>query len=233
MKIGVIVVAAGSGKRMGGRVPKGFMAFRGKPLFAHCLEAFRRTAGVCDVVLVVPPGRLEWVLRKHAKAVWAGGVTKLVTGGERRQDSVGRGLGGLAPECDVGLVHDAARPCVTARLATAVARAALKWGAAVPGLPRQGTGKRGRGGRAVETPDRAGLVAVQTPQGVRAALLRRAYARGLARRDATDDVQLVERLGGRVQVVPGEPRNLKITSREDRALAEYFCTSRFGGSARA
>jgi 2-C-methyl-D-erythritol 4-phosphate cytidylyltransferase len=224
MRVGAIILAAGAGRRFGGRVPKTFQKLLGKPLFLHCLPAFRSAA---ERVLVVPPGRLDWVVGRFGREL-VKHVTALVEGGERRQDSVERGLAAISDSCDVVLVHDSARPFVTPALVMRVAAAAARWGAAVPGLPLRDTVKQVRGHRVVSTPDRASLVAVQTPQGVRTGWLREAYRQGASLSDATDDVQLVERLGRRVVVVAGEPHNLKITSRGDVAAAEYIQASRHG-----
>jgi 2-C-methyl-D-erythritol 4-phosphate cytidylyltransferase len=222
MRIGVIVLAAGLGKRLGAGTPKGFVDLAGRPIFSHCLAVFRGIREVADIILVVPPGSVDSTLKRHGGLLAAGGVTKVLAGGRRRQDSVERGLGMVSRGCDLVLVHDAARPFVTRELALAVARAAARTGAAVPGLPVRETVKQVARGRITATPDRSSLVAVQTPQGIRASLLRLAYARGMGRADATDDVQLVERLGRPVALVPGDPANLKITSREDLQTAEYL-----------
>jgi 2-C-methyl-D-erythritol 4-phosphate cytidylyltransferase len=225
MRVGVIILAAGAGRRMGAKVPKAFLPLAGRPLFLHCLAAFRAMG---DRVLVVPRGQAGLVVRRYEKELIREGIGKVAEGGGRRQDSVERGLAVLDPACDVVLVHDAARPFVTAALARAVARQAARRGAAVPGLPARDTIKQVRGGRVAGTLDRSRLIAVQTPQGIRASWLREAYARGLGRRDATDDVQLVERLGRGVAWVPGDPANFKITSREDLGVAEYLFTRRRG-----
>jgi 2-C-methyl-D-erythritol 4-phosphate cytidylyltransferase len=226
MSIGVIVVAAGAGRRFGGRLPKAFQELCGKPLFLHCIAAFGRLPGLGEIVLVVPKGRVSWVERRFGAAAARSGISKIVEGGARRQDSVGCGLAALGSTCDVVLIHDAARPFVTTELASRVARATRRHGAAVPALALRDTVKRVKAGIVKETPDRASLVSVQTPQGVRAALLRRAYAGGHADEDATDDVQLVERLGERVVTVAGDPLNLKITSRPDLLQADYILTLR-------
>jgi 2-C-methyl-D-erythritol 4-phosphate cytidylyltransferase len=149
------------------------------------------------------------------------GRVVLVAGGEERQDSVRRGLEALG-DADVVLVHDAARPLVPRRVIDAVIDATLRSGAAVPVVPVADTVKRVESDGAVgETLPRDDLRLAQTPQGFRTGLLRAAYAR--AEREGfrgTDDASVVERAGGRVVVVPGSPRNLKITTPEDLRLAE-------------
>jgi len=209
MRVSVILLAAGLGRRMGGKRPKAFLALGGKPLYIHSLEVFQSLKEVRQIVLVVPRGvRVP------------GGVE----GGLRRQDSVQNGLREVDPASDVVLVHDAARPFVTAELARKVIRGAMEHGGAVPGLPVRDTLKRrGEGGLIQATLDRNGLCSVQTPQGFRKGILEAAYASGHGVEDATDDAQVVERAGGAVSIVEGNSENFKITSKSDLSLAEdYF-----------
>jgi len=212
MRVSVVLLAAGAGRRLGGSTPKAFVSLAGRPLYLYSLEAFRSMREVRQVVIVVPKG-----IRV------AGGVE----GGARRQDSVKNGLREVDPASDVVLIHDAARPFVTAGLVRKVIQAALEHGGAVPGVPVRDTLKRlGRGGRIRATLDRKGLWAVQTPQGFRKGVLEAAYASGHGRRDATDDAQIVERAGGRVAVVEGNVENFKITSKIDLIHAEDYWRKR-------
>jgi 2-C-methyl-D-erythritol 4-phosphate cytidylyltransferase / 2-C-methyl-D-erythritol 2,4-cyclodiphosphate synthase len=147
------------------------------------------------------------------------GADEVVAGGETRSASVRAGLAAVPPDTDVVVVHDAARPLASSRLFRSVVDA-VHAGAdgAVPGLPLVDTVKRlGRGGEMGDTVDRSELVRVQTPQAFRADVLRRAHAGGA---EASDDAALVERLGGRVVVVPGEEANAKLTEAGDLAAAE-------------
>ena len=203
MNPGVILVAAGEGSRFG--EPKAFVLLDGRPLVVHAAAAFE--AFLSKVVVL----RAEDV-----DAIDLPGWTR-VAGGARRRDSVAAGLDALAPETDVVLVHDAARPLVPVAVVERVLSAAARSHAVVPVLPVGDTIKRVDGDRVVETPERATLVAVQTPQGFRAGLLRRALAHAEA--DATDEAALVEALGEAVVTVAGDPRNLKITTPLDLALA--------------
>ncbi|MBW3668788.1 MAG: 2-C-methyl-D-erythritol 4-phosphate cytidylyltransferase [Actinobacteria bacterium] len=194
-----VLVAAGSGARFGR--PKQYEPLGARRVLDWSLDACR---AACDgVVLVVAADR-------------AGDDEKadiIVAGGATRSDSVRAGLAAVPPDADVVVVHDAARPYATPALFEAVI-AAVRGGAdgAVPGLPPADTIKRVDGHRVVETPDRAMLVAVQTPQAFRADVLRAAHAGGA---DATDDAALVEAAGGTVVVVPGERDNRKITHPSD------------------
>jgi 2-C-methyl-D-erythritol 4-phosphate cytidylyltransferase len=200
-----IVVAGGSGQRFG--QPKQFASLRGRPLVSWSIEASRPWSA--GVVLVVPSGIAE-----------SYGADVVVAGGPTRSDSVRNGLARVPQDADVILVHDAARPMASPDLFSAVLAAVTTEGAdaAVPGVPVTDTIKViDCEHNVTATPDRATLVAVQTPQAFRAELLRRAHASGLI---ATDDAALVEQLGATVRVVPGEARNRKITTPDDLAAAE-------------
>jgi 2-C-methyl-D-erythritol 4-phosphate cytidylyltransferase len=198
-----IVVAAGRGERFG--KPKQFLEFGGDRLVDHAVMA---SVAACDaVVVVLPPG-----------TDWDGPVVECaVTGGETRAESVRAGLAAVPADAEIIVVHDAARPLATPALFRAVIDA-VRAGAdgAVPALPVADTVKRVEGDIVIETVDRAGLVRVQTPQAFRAAFLRNAHA---AAPDATDDAGLVEARGAKVVVVPGDERNLKVTTADDLALA--------------
>lgn len=200
MSVWAVVVAAGAGSRFGGA--KQFEPLGGRRVVDWAVAA---SAAVADgVVVVVPPGRTG---EHHV------GADAVVAGGSTRSASVRAGLAAVPAEADIVVVHDAARPHATAALFEAVV-AAVRAGAdaAVPALAVSDTVKRVSDGMVVDTIDRTGLVAVQTPQAFAAAALRRAHA-GSA--EATDDAALVEAAGGRVAVVPGEAGNVKITLRGD------------------
>jgi 2-C-methyl-D-erythritol 4-phosphate cytidylyltransferase len=198
-----IVVAGGSGSRFG--VPKQFESMGGARLVDRAVDA---TAAACDDVVVVLP----------AGVVWDGlPVTAVVPGGSTRSESVRAGLDAVAASAAVVVVHDAARPLASPAVFEAVI-GAVRAGAdaAVPGLAIPDTVKRVEGDHAVETISRDNLVTVQTPQAFRTGALRAAHAGG---GEATDDAALVEAAGGRVVVVPGDARNLKITTPADLVVA--------------
>ncbi len=203
MPVWGIVVAAGSGNRFGAQ--KQFVGLHGVRLVDRAVAT---AATVCDhVVVVLPEGE-----------AWTGPpVVAAVAGGATRSDSVRAGLAAADLDADIVVVHDAARPLASAALFAAVVEAVRAGAdAAVPGVALADTVKRVAGDRVAATIPRDDLVAVQTPQAFRAAALRRAHAGGL---DATDDAALVEQAGGVVVVVPGEPRNIKVTGPEDLAVA--------------
>jgi 2-C-methyl-D-erythritol 4-phosphate cytidylyltransferase len=210
--IAVILVAAGRSARFGGD-DKLWADLGGRPLIAWPLRTLASLAGVTRVVVVAPDDRHRdvGVLARELAAPVA-----CVAGGARRQDSVAVGLA-AAPSAKYYVVHDAARPLVTASLAMRVLGAAREHGAAVPGLPLADTVKRVDGeGRAVETLNRGALRAIQTPQAFEGALLRRAHEQAVASGgDFTDDAAMVEAAGGRVQVVEGDLLAMKVTAPED------------------
>lgn len=207
-----ILLAAGASTRMQGE-DKLWADLDGEPLVARPLRTLAALSEVDLVVLVAPAGR-HTTLRTLAGV--AGAQIVCVEGGARRRDSVAAGIA-AAPEAAWYLVHDAARPLLSGALACRVLEAAREHGAAVPAVPVADTLKRSDDdGRVVETVDRASLYAAQTPQAFAGPLLRRAYAE--ASDDATDDSALVERLGERVQIVEGDPANMKVTAATDLAL---------------
>ena len=215
-EVGAVIVAAGRSERMGG-LDKLFAPLGGRPLLARTLAAFQECAAVHRVVLVLAAENLARGLALAEEE----DLTKVRTvclGGRRRQDSVWEGLECLGP-CAWVVVHDGARPLVTPQLIEEGLAAARETGAAVCGLPAQDTMKRvDEQGRVLRTLDRRKVWLIQTPQVFRYDILREAYER--SRRTATDDAALVERLGHRVRVYPGSPRNLKVTTPEDLALAD-------------
>ena len=215
---GLVLAAGGSGSRLGSRRPKAIVEVAGRPLFLHSLRTFSSLPFVKEIAIALPGHWIDRIVREWGKELGKLGVNFLVAGGRRRQDSVRAGLDVLSTP--LVLVHDAARPLVTADAIRAVVRAVAKQGAAVLAAPAVDTVKLADSrGRVRETPDRKTVWHAQTPQGFRRELLRDAY-RTQGRRDATDDAQLVERAGGRVVVVPSRSPNFKITTREDLAAAE-------------
>ncbi len=215
-----VVVAGGSGERLGADQPKAFVAFGEDPLVAASVSALDEHPAVDGIVLVVPEG---WEERATfmCDEIGAGKVAVAVAGGPSRSDSVALGVAEVPDAAALILVHDAARPNLPADLVDRVL-AGFADGAdgVVPGLPVADTVKRvDAAGRIVETLPREELRAVQTPQAFRADVLRRALQAD-DRASGTDCASLVERQGGDVRVVEGDPRCLKVTTRADleRAL---------------
>ena len=213
----LIVVAAGSGTRLGRSEPKALVSLAGRPLLAWTLEALA-PAAFARTVVTAPPDRIEDFRRV------AGAGVLVVAGGETRSGSVRAGLAALSPlDGDVVAVHDAARPLVSAAEAAAVVDAAVETGAAIAAIPAVDTIKLASDGRVARTLDRSQLVAAATPQAFRASILRRALDSG---RDATDEAALCEDLGIPVAVVPVSRLGFKVTTPADLELAEAIVQSR-------
>jgi 2-C-methyl-D-erythritol 4-phosphate cytidylyltransferase len=212
MRIAAILVAAGTGQRLGADVPKAFCTVRGRTLLSYAHARFAAHPMVGRVIVVAPADRIG-----DAKALTGPDV---VAGGATRQASVAAGLAVVPPDVDAVLVHDVARAFVPADVIDRVV-AALRDGAdaVIPTRPVTDTIKRvDAGGRVIETVARSTLVAVQTPQGFRRDVLIAAHAAGSG--DVTDDAGLVEALGGTVVAVDGADEAFKITRPWDLLLAE-------------
>jgi 2-C-methyl-D-erythritol 4-phosphate cytidylyltransferase/2-C-methyl-D-erythritol 2,4-cyclodiphosphate synthase len=214
-----ILVAAGSGSRLGADINKVLLPLGGEALFCHGIRLLRQ---LCEgLILVIRPEDEDRVRAALAQSGLT--VEIIVYGGETRRHSVENALAVLPKGADVLLVHDAARPFASLKMAREVLRMARETGAAVPALPVTDTLKKGRDGLVAGTQPRESLYAVQTPQGFSREVLERAYKECA---DAlTDDAGLVERLGLPVAIVPGSRRNIKITLPEDFAMAEQMMTS--------
>ena len=207
---------------MGGVAPKQFLEIQGKPLLIFTLDKFERCLEIHRVILVVPQDHIE-TARAMTERWGMNKVDKVIAGGAERQDSVANGLRELPEECEIVIVHDGVRPFVSISKIQEVVAAAREKGAAILAVPGKDTAKRGRDRCVEETLERDSLWAVQTPQGFRTDWIKTAYER--ARQDGysgTDDAALLERCGYRVTIVEGEERNVKITSPEDLAWAEFW-----------
>jgi len=223
--VGAIIAAAGRGRRFG-EGDKLFAPLAGRPLIAHTLMAFEVCRAVDTVVLVLADENLE----RGRGLVASAGFDKVAVcpGGPRRQDSVRLGLQALA-DCRWVVVHDGARPLVTAALIEAGLAAAAETGAAIAALPLADTLKEAtEDGLIMRTLDRRNLWCAQTPQVFERELLREAHR--LAQGEATDDAALIEALGRRVKVFPGSARNLKVTTAADLALAQALVAEGEEGS---
>jgi 2-C-methyl-D-erythritol 4-phosphate cytidylyltransferase len=220
LAVWAVLAAAGRGERLGGRRPKAFAKLRDRPLLAESLERLEASGWIDAIVIVAPPGWEEPSILV-AEELACTKVVACATGGETRAESVRAGVAEVAEEADVIVVHDAARPLLPEEVIERVLRALNEgWDGAVPGLPLADTVKRVHGGQVVETLPREELVAVQTPQAFLAPVLRDALAGELA--GATDCAALVEARGGRVTVVPGDQRLLKVTDQADLELVSSY-----------
>jgi 2-C-methyl-D-erythritol 4-phosphate cytidylyltransferase len=215
MKAGAIIPAAGSGVRMGG-ARKPFLELGGKPVLQYCLDAFFSVPAIEHIVVVLAPAELSdpptWLQRERIS---------LAAGGAQRADSVRAGLLALPRDVDVVVVHDAARPLVEPAMIQAVLEHARTGVAATVALQVTDTLHHVDDElRIIETPDRSKFWRAQTPQAFPRQLLEQAYARVAEISSATDEAGLVARAGFPVRVVPGDVRNIKITTAADVVLAE-------------
>lgn len=218
-RCGAVIVAAGSASRMGG-IDKVMAALGGEPMIAHTVRAFQQCGAIADIVIVTRPDLIRPI---SALCAQMDKVRMVVAGGKSRQESVALGLNALPKGVELAAIHDGARPLITDAVIDRTVRTANSYGAAAPAVPVKDTIKVVRGGLVTQTPDRASLQAVQTPQVFDFDLLRGALKK--AAEDAaavTDDCSAVERLGMAVKIVEGDERNLKVTTPMDLKIAEML-----------
>jgi 2-C-methyl-D-erythritol 4-phosphate cytidylyltransferase len=226
MTASAIIVAAGSGSRLGSSVPKAFVKLGGRTMLSYSLATIRQVPSIVEVVIAVPAG-FENAARAEATAAGLDVPVKITPGGIERQDSVRIALDLTSVESDLVIVHDAARPLVTPAIFDACLNAAALSGGAIAAIPVSDTLKRIADGRITETVARSGLWQAQTPQAFRRDLLVAAHRRALGEKfAATDDADLVERTGARVEVVECTTANIKITTQSDLATVESILAAR-------
>jgi 2-C-methyl-D-erythritol 4-phosphate cytidylyltransferase len=218
---------------MGSTIPKQFLTLGGVPILAHSLRVLEAVPAVASVILAVPEADRDYCLREIVTRYQLTKVTRVVAGGERRQDSVRHGLQEVENDADLVLVHDAVRPLITRDLVERAIQRAAEVGAAIVAIPMRDTVKQVGAGRLIEaTVDRGRLWLAQTPQVFRAALLREAHRKAhLEGFHATDDAQLLEWMGHPVAVVDGSEENIKITRPQDLAIGEAVLAARMGREA--
>jgi 2-C-methyl-D-erythritol 4-phosphate cytidylyltransferase len=222
-----IVVAAGSGTRLGGNRPKQFLELGGVPIIIHALRQFDRCQAINKIIAVLPAGETAG-FSSQAQEFGLQKLSRVVTGGKTRAQSVRHGLA-VVSEAEIVAVHDGVRPFVTPEEIGRVLEAAKASGAAVMVAPVADTIKEVRGERIIGTVPRNTLRRALTPQCFSLAILRRAFetleeleAAGF---EVTDESFLVERLGIEIVAVEGSARNIKITREEDLLLAEALLKS--------
>jgi 2-C-methyl-D-erythritol 4-phosphate cytidylyltransferase len=220
-EVAVVLPAAGSGTRLGGR-RKQFRELGGRPLLVQTLLVFERHPMVDHIVVATPEDAVE-PLRHELRHV---GITKMrgvVPGGATRQESVAAAIDAVPDAVDVVLVHDAVRPFVRLSLVTALIEAVRTSGAAAPALEVADTLRRAKDGVFGETMEREDVFRMQTPQGFRRDWIARAHRLAAAQGWlATDDVDLVQRSGNTVSLIPGSGDNVKITTPDDWERAVLF-----------
>jgi len=221
-KVGVIIPAAGIGKRMGGSVAKPFLEVAGKPIIVRTLEQFQNSPEV-DIIIIASDKKNMEQVTMFVNQFRLQKVHSVIEGGIERQDSVWNGLQVLAKlKADLVIIHDAVRPFISKQLIKSVLQAALKDNAVIVAVRPKDTIKKSTiSGYAEETLNREQLWITQTPQVFQFSLIYNAFIK--ARSDnfyGTDDASLVERIGAKVRIVEGKYDNIKITTPEDLELAE-------------
>jgi 2-C-methyl-D-erythritol 4-phosphate cytidylyltransferase len=215
VSVWAVIAAAGSGDRLGADRPKAFARLGELPLLAESVSRLDASEWIEGIVVAAPPGWEEPAILL-AEEVGAGKVSACVPGGSSRAASVRLALAEVPADATIVLVHDAARPILAEEVIERVLDPLSEgWDGVVPALPVADTVKRVRGDEVLETLERDELVTVQTPQAFLADTLRRALAAG---DDASDCAALVERAGGRVRIVEGDPRLRKVTDAADLEL---------------
>lgn len=216
---GAVIVAAGSASRMGG-IDKVMAPLGGEPMILRTVRAFQNCDAITSIVIVT---REDLIRPISGLCKDMDKVTAVVAGGSSRQESVHLGLNALPKGTKLAAVHDGARPLISWQVIDRVVRAANTYGAAAPAIPVKDTIKVVSGGLVQETPDRATLQAVQTPQVFDFALLRGALKKAEADgASVTDDCSAVERTGMKIKIVEGDERNLKVTTPMDLKIAELL-----------
>jgi 2-C-methyl-D-erythritol 4-phosphate cytidylyltransferase len=215
MFISCIIVAAGSGRRLGARIPKAFVKINGKPMLEYSLEAYQNCKHINEIILVKTPAYQFNGLKYFDRF---SKLAAIVSGGKERLDSVRAGLNSVSPQADMVMIHDAARPLIRPEQIHSVISAVKKHGAAILASPVTDTIKSADKHIIKRTVDRAGLWKAQTPQGFRKEILERSHFDQRIR-SVTDDSQLVEMIKGKVFIVPGDDSNIKITTPIDLEIA--------------
>ena len=216
---GAVIVAAGSASRMGG-IDKVMATLGGEPMIVRTVRAFQNCDAIASIVIVT---REDLIRPISGLCRDMGKVVAVVAGGSSRQESVHLGLNALPKETKLAAVHDGARPLISWQVIDRVVRAAGTYGAAAPAIPVKDTIKVVAGGLVKNTPDRATLQAVQTPQVFDFDLLRGALKKAEADgAQVTDDCSAVERTGMKIKIVEGDERNLKVTTPMDLKIAELL-----------
>jgi 2-C-methyl-D-erythritol 4-phosphate cytidylyltransferase len=215
-----IIAAAGQGVRMGGNRAKQFLELAGTPIIVHTLRVFEQCEVIEEIIVVVAEPEVDDFLSLAAASRIAK-LSKVVVGGTSRAESVRFGLQAVRESSGIVAVHDGVRPFVTADDVTRTVLAAEMHDAAIMVAPVNDTIKEVIDGGVVRSLNRSRLRRALTPQCFRYSLLRRAYDQADALGpDVTDESMLVERLGVRIAIVEGSARNIKITTKEDLAMAE-------------
>lgn len=224
MKADAVIVSAGKGLRFMEGKKKQFHFLEGRPIVAHTLDKFETCPLIRSILLVVGQEDMDYCLKEIVEKYKFQKVSQVVPGGKRRQESVKNGIEALPKDADIVAIHDGVRPFVTKAMIEDSIHFAVRYGAVILAMPLKDTIKMSNpDGSVLKTLDRESLWQVQTPQTFQVNVIREAYYK--AAEDGfigTDDASLVERLGGKVHILPGSYTNIKITTPEDLLLANLF-----------
>jgi 2-C-methyl-D-erythritol 4-phosphate cytidylyltransferase len=227
-RVTAVIPAAGSGMRMGLEEAKQYLEIGGKPLLVHTLRTFQECHLVDSIIIVVPEKDIDYCLHQMVQRYQFSKVYKVISGGERRQDSVRNGIEAVADSCGWVLIHDGVRPFVSIQLIEKVIKTARRFRAVITGLPVTETIKRvDSKANVLKTIERKGLWLIQTPQIFSREDIYLAHQEALKRgwTDATDDASLVEKMGISIKIIEGEERNIKITTLHDLQVARFLLSA--------
>lgn len=220
--ISAIILAGGKGKRMQAPVSKQFIEVKKKPIIYYTIKRFQENKNIDNIVVVLPPDEVSYfeeeILRKYSLK-----VDKIVLGGSERQDSVYNALKSISnTNTDIVLIHDGARPFISDKIINEGIKYAIEYGAAAPGvMPKDTIKVKNKNSFSIDTPNRASLVAIQTPQVFKYKEILECHEKVKINKDVvTDDTMVVEKYGYKVYLYNGEYTNIKVTTPEDLILAE-------------
>ena len=223
MTVGLILVAAGEGKRIGGKTPKQFVKLHGKPLLAYSVDKFSKVKGIAEVIIAVPPGKEKWASKLLAPELKKFRKVEFAAGGLTRQESVFNALQHVSASVTHVLVHDGVRPFVNPKKVAELIEMLNTEEAVILASPATDTVKLVASDHIAETLDRRQIFLAETPQAFKKEVLMEAH-REAQKKGFTfsDDSALVEALGRRVAICPSDGKNLKITSPADLQLARLL-----------
>ena len=226
MKVTGIILAGGVGVRMESDLPKQFIEINGKPIILYSVETFIKNQSIDEIIIVCNKDNIDRLKSILKKAGLFEAVFKIVSGGETRQKSAKLGITGVSSDTDIILLHDSSRPFVTDKIIEEVSQAALKYGSATPVISVTDTIVTTKNDDLVEgIPPRETIKRVQTPQAFQYKIIIDAHtwAEEKGYNNFTDDCGIVIKKGEQVKMVPGDEKNIKVTSSIDLVSAEHIC----------
>lgn len=231
MKNSVIIVAAGSGKRMKSAIAKQYIELKGRTILSYTVETFEKSDYIDEIILVTSSEAIDYVNKNIVQKYNFKKVKAVVEGGKERQDSVYNGLKNVSNDCDVVLIHDGVRPFVGDSYIAKLESIAMEFGACVLGAPVKDTIKVCNSeGYITDTPERSTLWLAQTPQCFKYDIIMKAYEKAYNEGyTGTDDSMLVEKTGVKVKMVEGDYNNIKITTPEDLYIGEVILENQLKG----